>query len=242
MNKVCLVCVGLMIAVEANAFIVFDPSNFAKNTFIAQESHMQVLNQARQIQQEIQSLNYQLKNTGSLSSFQWQNLESLMQRYDQITSQGNALSYSTKNVDAAYKNTFENYNTVGALPSYANASQKWHQSTLDTLRGSIDAAANSAQNLKSESAQVSALESNNKGVTGRLQALQVGNQLSAEAFNQLQSIKRDLMEQQSVQSNYLSYKVSQDSLLDKNLSLVSDSLSEKAHKAAAGFSNIQAEP
>ena len=90
--------------------------------------------QAEQIRNQVQMIQLETKNTASVSDYQWQNIQGLVQRMDAQSQQGQALSYSAQNVDAQFRQKYPDYvGSSSGQMNYEQSYQQWNASTLDTL-------------------------------------------------------------------------------------------------------------
>jgi P-type conjugative transfer protein TrbJ len=62
--------------------------------------------------------------------------------------------------------------------------------TLNTLNGTLADAQGQAQNFANEQAQFAELEGMNRTATGRLQAIQVGNEIALQQAQQIQMLRQ----------------------------------------------------
>lgn len=192
--------------------------NYIADNTTAVHSVTSVLNQARQIQNQIQSIQYQARNLGTVNNYQWQNITGLVQRLDSVTQQGQALSYASSNIDAEFKQKYPNFvNSPQGQENYTQTYQNWSSSTLDTLRGTLDSAGLNANDFQTEQDTLKQLEMQGRTAKGRMQVLQVSSELSAQNVNQLQELKRVIVSQTNAQNAYMAYKVSKDTYNEKSL-------------------------
>lgn len=215
-----LVCLCLFLF-PLSVFAWADPiefENYLANNTTAIHSATSLVNQATQIHNQIQLLENDLKNTGTLSGYQWQTITQLVQRLDNIVQQGAALSYATSNVDAQFQQQYPNYTNDTAFPTpYPQTYPHWNATTLDTLRATLNAVAASANNFQVEQAAMHQLEQQGKTVQGRMQALQLLSEISAQQVNQLQALKRLMADQISAQNTFMAYQVSKESYQENSL-------------------------
>ena len=123
----------LLIPCVSFAMLVFDPSNYAKNVIIARNSLMSLVNQARQIQHQIQSLKFEWQNLKHLDHVEWRALNGLLQKMDAMTKQGDALSYAMSDLDKQFNAKYPNYMGSSAPMHYRMAVTVWDKTTLATL-------------------------------------------------------------------------------------------------------------
>jgi P-type conjugative transfer protein TrbJ len=198
--------------------------------------------QATQIQNQIEMIKWQKQNSKAITDYQWQNIQGVIQKIDEQSKQGQALSYSAQNLDAQFRQKYPNYSDSSqGQANYQQAYQQWNASTLDTLRSSLDATQVNASHFQSEHEALMQLKNQGASATGRLQALQVVSEISAENVNQLQELKRIMMAQSSAQNAYMAEQVSQKSYEEKNLQMITDHIDTTfpKYKDNSQFGQIQ---
>lgn len=219
MKKILIVCITL--AVSAKSFALFDPFsyvNYIQDLKTAYNTSSSLYNQARQIQNQVQQIQYEAKNAGKLTHFQYNKLGNLVQQMDQITQQGKAVSYSASNIDQQFKQAFPDYADQQNTQNYQQTYKNWNETTLDSIRNTLQAGHMSAEHFQNESQLIDQLRNQGKSATGRMQVMQVSTELASENVNQLQELKRITLSQENAQSAYMAYRVSKDSYHEKSLS------------------------
>lgn len=218
----------LLCAVPFNTFAWADPiefENYLANNTTAIHSATSLLNQATQIRNQIQMIENDIKNTGRLSQYQWQNITQLIQRLDSITQQGQALSYAASNIDAQFQQKYADYtNYSSPSTKYPQITKNWNATTLDTLRNTLNAVGMSANNFQTEQETMRQFELQGKSVQGRMQALQLLSEISAQQVSQIQALKRMIASQISAQNAFMAYQVSKESYQEKSFEEINDSL------------------
>ena len=202
---------GLCQFMHAHAFIVYDPLNYFQNLVSANNSVSTLYNQALQIRNQIQAIQYEVKNSNNIGGYQWQNITSLINQMDQVSQQGHAVSVTAGNIDQQFSAAYPDYNKQSNKRNYKQAYQQWNNTTLDTLNSSMQSAGVSANHAKNESQLLDQLKQKGSSATGRMQVLQVSNQLALENVNQMQELKQLVGDQVSSQNTYMAYQVSKDS-------------------------------
>lgn len=197
---------------------VFSYLNYLQDMKTAMNSVTSLANQAQQIHNEIESIQYQAKNSGHLNNYQYNRLTQLMQRMDQITNQGQAISYNAANIDQQFRKRYPNYANQGNTRNYQYAYQNWNHSTLNTINNSMQANGAIAQHFQTESDLMDHLRAQSKSATGRMQALQVSNEIASENVNQMQELERITLSQSNAQNSYMAYRVSKESYNEEGLS------------------------
>lgn len=207
------------------AFIVYDPSNWAQNAMTAKNSLKSLINQAIEIKQQLEQLRLAGLNTAGLSHYESQTISQLIEKLDNITQQGDALSYAMKDVSRQFNNRYPDYvNDAKAPQDFQKANHQWSASTLDTLNNTLQALQVSGAHFQAEEALLSKLRAQGEAATGRLQALQVSTEMTAETVNQLQELKRLLAISQNADNAYRADIISKASYETHQIELMSQPL------------------
>ncbi len=159
---------------------VFDPAMFARQFQQLQQETQAVATEAQQLQ-------YMIKNTTGGSAGVWQSDQSMLDELGGLIQQQGGLSYSLGNLQAQFQQQFPGY----AVPQ--NPDQQEAQNiatTLNTLNGTLADAQGQAQNFANEQAQFAELEGMNRTAVGRLQAIQVGNEIALQQAQQIQMLRQ----------------------------------------------------
>jgi len=174
-----------LLVTPAQAFIVFDPSNYAQNVLTAARSLQQVTNQITSLQNQAQMLINQGRNLASLPFSSLQQLQQSVQRTQQLLNQARNIAFDVQQVDSMFQ---QKYASVSLSASDAqlvtDARSRW-QNTVGGLQDAMRVQAGVVGNLDTNRAQMSALVGASQSATGALQATQAGNQLLALQAQQL---------------------------------------------------------
>ena len=141
----------------------------------------------------------------------------------QITNDGaheaihSAATYSPWNLDAEFRNRFRGWGyTSGAW--YLNY-RDWSQTSLDTTLGTLRAAGLQGQQLQSEQAVLDRLRVMAQSSDGRMQALQVANQIAEQQVQQIMKLRQlmlaDLQSKQAFQAAQIQRQAASESASEK---------------------------
>jgi type IV secretion system protein TrbJ len=159
--------------------IVFDPSMFARQLQQLQQETQTVANEAQQLQ-------YMIKNTTGGYAGVWQSSQSMLDELGGLIQQQGGLSYTLGNLQSRFQQQFPGY----AVPQNPDQQEARNiATTLNTL-GTLADAQSQAQNFANEQAQFAQLEGMNRTATGRLQAIQVGNEIALQQAQQIQMLRQ----------------------------------------------------
>ena len=147
--------------------------------------------QAEQLTQETRVADLAAQNTTTGDSGLWQSQLGVLNGLGSTMTQSGGLCYASPNAAQQFKADFP-----GTAPPPINAAQHMQQLaalTLGTLGGALGVAQQQAAHFQYEDQQLAALEARNAGVTGRLQAAQVTNEILLAQTQQLQLMRQLLI-------------------------------------------------
>lgn len=167
-----------------SGIIVFDPSNFVKNSITAAQM-------IKQIELMLRNL---ISNGGS-----WEDTARLLRLLDEVLATGEALHYQLPDLDQQMRERFPGY---ARPPRWYPAYQQWTTTTLDTLRGTLDTVHEQlrpAQQAR-EDALLAALRSKSDGAAGNLDVTQAGNMFLGQVVEEQRKIRQLLGAQMNAQN------------------------------------------
>jgi type IV secretion system protein TrbJ len=160
----------------------------------------QALQQAQELSNQLKMLENMAQNLKNIPDQVWtpasQHLQSLMS----VVKQGQSLAFSSSNISEEFQHKFKGF--VQA-ESFQTDYKTWSNTVRDSLRTSLSAANLQSQQFTSEEQVLSALRSMSQSAEGRMQALQVGTQISVEQVAQLQKLRGLMMAQIQAQNTYM---------------------------------------
>ena len=162
----------------------------------------QYLRQGEQLSQEIQQLEEMVRNGKALPGQVFGNVLNDLNQLGTIVQGGFALAYSMANLDAEFRSRFPGYGYTSG--TYYRDYRVWSQTTLDTTLGTLRAAGLQGKQLQSEQSILAALRAMATSADGRMQAIEVGNQISEQTVEQLMKLRQlmlaDLQSKQAFQA------------------------------------------
>ena len=199
---------------EGTGIPVLDISNLLQNVIsviqetlsVAQEIE-QVVNQATQIANQIQQLEHEIEmlrnmsiNTTPGSTVAWGDVQAILGGLNSAVQTGLAISYALSNVESTFEDRFPGYVPPG---DWSAAYDSWATTVIDTLRGTLASAGINIADASSVQAGLRALRSANDGAEGRLEAIQIGNQIASLQVEELAKLRQLAAAQISAQNVYL---------------------------------------
>jgi type IV secretion system protein TrbJ len=162
--------------------VVFDPNMFARQLNQLQQETAAVQNLAAQLQ-------YAVQNTTGGGAGLWQSNQGLLTNLGNIVAEQEGLSYTLSDLSSEFQQMFPGY-VASPSGNVAPQSAQSFTTTLNTLNGTLQAAAAQTQDFQAEQATLAALEAKNQGAVGRMQAIQVGNEIALQQVQQLQMLRQ----------------------------------------------------
>jgi P-type conjugative transfer protein TrbJ len=172
-----------------------------------EEMVVQTHQQLMQLEQLINQYRNMVQNTLNLPLTVWADVTGQLNRLAGLVRQGEALAYSLSNLDQEFQNRFRGYNFY--LNQHMTGQQfstqyaTWTKQTQDTIRGCMLAGHEQMEGLGDEEADMRRLLELSESSEGRMQALQVGNQITAQMLPQMQKLRQLVTSQ--MQGAYLAY-------------------------------------
>ncbi len=208
---------GLVLAPARTSWsldIVLDLTNLVQNIItavqqtlsVAQEISM-VVNQGTQISQQVQQLEHELQmlenmalHSRTSATVAWGDTDSALAALASAVDLGLAIPYSLSDVAGAFQERFPGYVAPSDWPAAYN---EWSTSALDTLRGTLASAGMNVADAPNVQAALDALRNSNDSAQGRLEALQVGNQIASLQVEEMTKLRQLSAAHINAQNAYL---------------------------------------
>jgi type IV secretion system protein TrbJ len=179
------ICVVLPLEPAAAALPVFDVSNYTQNLLQAARALQQINNQLKSLQNEASMLQNMAKNLEKIDFPQLAQINSAMQRIDQLMGEAQGIEFKVQGLDQQIKTLFP-----GALSKALTSDQQ-----VAEARAQLDAAtagyrqamgvqSQIAQNVAEDAGVLNQLAAASQGSVGALQVSQAANQLLALSVKQ----------------------------------------------------------
>ncbi len=168
----------------------------------------QLTQQITMVSQQLQMLRNQALNLQNLPARLWPNVSGQLQNLIGLVSQAQGLSYAAQNTAAQVQQVYGNTGTVP--PNYQSTLQQWTTNINSQIASTLQQYGMQAQNFQSEQAALQSLENASQTSTGRLQALQAGNQITGMLVNQMQQLRQTIMSGNQVMMNAIGNKANQE--------------------------------
>ncbi len=187
---------------QAQAFIVYDPTNWLQNSMTAANSAQILVQETQSLQVALADIKNYDGNVG-----QWANIQHELEQLGNTIQQGSALSYQMQNLDAAFQSKFPGFKPN---QNYSTEYQNWSKTALDTLRGTLDSVGLQSSQFATEQSRLNTLKQLSQSATGRMQAAQVGNMIATEQVAETQSLRQLVMTQVNAENTYAASQLQKD--------------------------------
>ena len=131
----------------------------------------------------------------------------------QIVNTGQALSYTLSNMDGTFRLRFPGYSPS---TNYGQSYQTWSQTSLDSTLGALKAAGLQNSQFDSDEALLQSLQGQSQTAVGRMQAIEVGNQIAENQAEQLMKLRQLMMADMQSKAAYQSATVQADATKQAN--------------------------
>lgn len=162
----------------------------------------QVAQQAQAYATQLDQYRNMLTNTENIPQQAWNDIVKDLTAVARIVQQGQALAYSAKNIGMQFQNTFKGFQFPAGF-NYKAEYTKWSTTTMDSLKGALEAAGFQSQQFASEENVLHTLRGMSSNAKGQMQAIQVGIQIAEQQVQQLQKLRQLVMLQIQSQNTYL---------------------------------------
>lgn len=169
----------------AAAIPVFDATNYAQNLLQAARALEQINNQIQSLQNQAAMLQNMARNLERLDLPQLQQVNSAMQRIDQLMGQARGIDFRVDRLDERIRALFpgEAGNALRRDQRVAQARARL-DAAMDGYRHTMGVQAQVVENVRADAAVLADLVGRSQGAVGALQASQAANQLLALSIRQ----------------------------------------------------------
>ncbi len=134
---------------------------------------------------------------------------------EEVIQAGDALAHTAADAEQWFEDrykTYEDYYTFIADRGYIDEEpvldrlRQWNNTHRSTIRNTMEAHGIHADQIGKAEDRLKLLQEKSRTAEGRMQALQVGQEIAAEEIKQLHGLKEILMEQSNLHSSYFAAK------------------------------------
>lgn len=179
---------------------VYDAANFAKNALTELHTLLMVTDEATQITNQLQQIEYQVQSLRNFPNGIWGQIQEDLQQLTRIAKVGQSISYADANLSSEFTHMYPGYEVP---TNYTQAYTQWATNSLGGIQGALQSANLQSTQFQSEDALFSQLQNLSDGSAGHMQALQVGNMIGVQEVQQLEKLRQLQMAQLQGEFNYL---------------------------------------
>jgi len=168
-----------------------------------------------QIQKQIQHIKIALDTYNQimiagrlLSNMQWSNAQQDLMNLSSIVQVGSGLAFSLATLDAQFRRAYPGFGGTGG--PYPAEYQRWSQTALDTIRGTLRGTSLSYQQFQNEQAYAQYLKMQAGSAVGEMQAVTLGTQISVETLNSIQKLRQIYLADMQSKQAFQAYSLQKD--------------------------------
>lgn len=175
-----LVSAMLVSMTPAEAFIVFDPSNYAQNVLTAARTLEEINNQIRSLQNEAQMLTNMAKNLSRIDFPQLQEMTQTLQAIDRLMGQAQGIGFHLSETEAQFRRLYPDaFDVALRSDQRMQSAQDRLDTSLAALRHTMEVQSQIIENVHGDATALAEIVAQSQGAEGSLQAQQATNQLLA---------------------------------------------------------------
>lgn len=177
------------------------------------EMYQQTVKLRDQLKRQTDMLNDMKKQGKSVGNQEWSHTSDDLQELANVVREGEAIAYSSANMDEIYKQKYQGYGEFSKSNSgpvsYSDRYAEWSQTNRDSIIGAMKSANLQQEQFANEQQTMRTIENMGKTAQGRMEALQVGNMIAAHQVSQMQKLRGLVMAQMQMQSAYHTFEANQ---------------------------------
>lgn len=220
-----LITVFTLLFTWQNAFAIYctNCSTFYQQMFEYAEAVNTTLNTAEQLSTQVQQYNYMVTQGTPLPNSMFGRITQDMQRVTSIYNRAQSLGRNVANLDSQFNTQFPGYEAYlqKFLQSSSKATdvmpdryEKWSAQGFDNAKRAMQAAGMNTSTFETEDAHLEQLVNRSQSSSGRMQAIQAGNEIAASNVQQLQKLRDLVATQITLQGNYIAQETARQSVGD----------------------------
>lgn len=185
----------------------------------AADAAKQYSSMAQQLKTQIDQYQDMARNSKKLTESQWYTVSRDIRRLKDVYSQTKALAYDAQQFDKRFKSTFKDYKTFSSeqrSKSFEEEYANWADSGFDNAKAAMKAGGMQIDMMADEDALLADLVSQSQSAGGRMEALQVANQIAAQQVQQSQKLRQLLAAQTNMQAQALAQATQRQAAEDAN--------------------------
>ncbi|MGJ8530072.1 P-type conjugative transfer protein TrbJ [Maritalea sp.] len=141
----------------------------------------------------------------------------ILRNIEDVVREGEALAHTYADLDTFMRDRFGGFDKYYDLVTAAGGIDRgdmnqrfedWSTSHLDTIKNTLKAHGLHTADVATSEARLSTLQNLSRSASGRMQALQIGQEIAVEEIKQIHSLKEIIMEQSNLNASYFAMKQS----------------------------------
>ncbi|WP_168404038.1 P-type conjugative transfer protein TrbJ [Erwinia amylovora] len=173
----------------------------------------QVETSLNQLQTQLNSYQNLVNNTKNIPDQLWGNAFSDISQVSSLIRQSKALAAQATNLDSEFSSRYGSYENYlnGSLSgdTWSNKYSQWSNETNDNLKYALKSTGLQLDQMDDEDSTIKSLQAMSESSTGRMQAIQVGNQMAAQGIRQTQKLRQMMGMQIQMQADYMATQADQ---------------------------------
>jgi len=208
-----------------NAFAIYctNCSTFYQQMVEYADAVNTALNTARQRSTQVQQYNNMVTQGTPLPNSMFGRITQDMQRVTSIYNRAQSLGRNVANLDSQFNTQFPGYeaylqkffqSSSKATDVMPDRYEKWSAQGFDNAKRAMQAAGMNTSTFETEDAHLEQLVNRSQSSSGRMQAIQAGNEIAASNVQQLQKLRDLVATQITLQGNYIAQETARQSVGD----------------------------
>jgi P-type conjugative transfer protein TrbJ len=194
-----------------NAFAIYcsNCSTFYQQMFEYAEQVNTALNTAKQLQIQVQQYQNMVDQGAGLPNSVFSSIAADLRDVVGIYNKSQSLGRQIDNMDSQFNNQFPGFQSyLNGAANSANLTpqelyKNWSKQGRDNVRTALEAADLNTSTFESEDNKLDTMVARSQSATGRMQAIQAGNEIASQNVQQLQKLRDLLATQINMQGNYM---------------------------------------
>ena len=175
----------------------------------------QYAEQITQTINQVEQIRWQMQNTQNLASGHWGDTFEQLNKLSELARRGDSIAFSSGDLigdmNEKYKG-YDNWQRQISPQEYEQNYKQLSQSLGDTASASLQVANGVYQQKQEDERLLNTLEQQSQGASGRMEAIQAGNQISAQVVRHLQKIETLLSSQIQMTAAFMQTEVEKEQL------------------------------
>ena len=164
----------------AQAFIVFDPSNYSQNILTAARTLQQINNQIRMLQNQAQSLINQAKNLTTISFPELEAINQTLQQINQLMAEAQGIQFHVAGLNQQFQTLYPtSFNAALTSDQHVIAARSRMATAMSAYQQTMTVQAGVIESAEADEDSLAAIVARSQSAQGALQVGQATNQLLA---------------------------------------------------------------